>query len=110
MRSAEQMVQAIHEQAAELRRKRDRRRRALAGGASGILSVVLVVLIGSLGGLRHIPLNGNLAGASLLDDSTGGYVLAAVVAFMTGVAVTAFLMWRQNRKGAKGHGSRTNSR
>ena len=105
MRSAEQMVQAIHEQAAQLRRERDRRRRALAGGASGILSVLLAVLIGSLGGLRHIPLNGTLAGASLLDDSTGGYVLAAVIAFMMGVAVTAFLKSRRNRKDAKGRRS-----
>ena len=56
--------------------------------ASGALAVALMALIGRLGGLAHWPAPGGYAGASMLSDSAGGYVLAAVLAFMLGVIVT----------------------
>ena len=97
MRSAEEIVRAVHGQADALRR----RRIMLAGGACGVLAVALLASIGIWGGLGHCPLNVNYAGASMLDDSAGGYVLVALAAFMLGVGLTAYLMWRQRRKTAR---------
>lgn len=84
MRTTEELILAVHARAVALRR----RRIASAGAASGVLAVALMALIGRLGGLAHRPAPEGYAGASMLSDSAGGYVLAAVLAFMLGVIVT----------------------
>ena len=53
-----------------------------------------MLMISSFGGLQHEVKPTGFAGASLLADSAGGYVLAAVIAFMAGVIV---MVIRQSR-------------
>ena len=94
MRSTAEMTRAVHGRAAALRR----RRVASAGAASGALTVALLALIGRLGGLAHRPAAEGFAGASMLSDSAGGYVLAAVLAFMAGVIVAVALIRHRKRE------------
>lgn len=98
MRSAEEMVRAVHVQAGALQRAKTRRRLSLTGGACGFLSVLLLGVIGAFGGLLHHPLTESYAGASLLGDSVGGYVLVAAAVFMLGVAVTTIIKQQQKKK------------
>ena len=97
MRTAEEMMRAVHARAAALRRSRHRRQLTLTGGACGLLSAALLTSIGIFGGLRLRPVNESYAEASLLSDSAGGYVLAAVAAFMAGVIVSVLCIRRRKR-------------
>lgn len=100
MRSTDEMTLAIHARAKALRRAGENRRIALLGGASAALGLALVALIGALGGLQHRATTAGYEGASLVADSSGGYVLAAVAAFMVGVIVTVICLRlkEKNRK------------
>ncbi len=93
MRTLEEIVSTVHERADVLRRRRIR----LAGGACIVLAVILLTSIGAFGGMQHCLLDMNYAGSSMLDESAGGYVLVALVAFMLGVFITSFFKWRQGR-------------
>ena len=97
MRSTEEIVWAVHVQASELRHRQANVRLLLSGGACGVLSMMLLAAVGSFGG----PLTESYAGASLLGDSAGGYILVAVAAFMLGVIVTVILKHSQNNKTAR---------
>lgn len=94
MRTTEEIVRAVHVRANALRRKQEKTRLVLTGGAGTVLAGLLVLMISSFGGLQHEVRPTEFAGASLLADSAGGYVLAAVVAFMAGVIV---MVVRQSR-------------
>ncbi len=94
MKTTEELILAVHARAATLRRKRI----ASAGAASGALMVALAALIGRLGGLTHRPAAEGYAGASMLSEDAGGYVLAAVLAFMLGVVVTVACVQGRKRK------------
>lgn len=98
MRSTEEIVRDVHVRARALQREEAQRRLTITGGACGALIVALLAVIGVYGGLWHRPLTASYAGASLLGDSAGGYVLVAVVAFMLGVTITVILKWQQRKK------------
>lgn len=99
MRTDEERVQFLHRRAKELKRKRDRDRLAVFGSLSASLMVLLVALIRGLSGTLRPIVGGELAGASMLSEGAGGYVLAAVAAFTAGVLVTAVIYYRRKRKG-----------
>ena len=98
MRSVEEIRQAVHVRAGELRHRQVCRQLLLSGGACGVLSVTLLTLIGTFGDLWHRPLAQNYTGTSLLGDSAGGYVIVAVAAFMLGVVITVILKRQQQNK------------
>lgn len=76
-----------------------KRRRNLAGlsALSASLSILLFGAIGMLSGSGHSPPPGQMAGASLLSGSAGGYVLVAVLSFSAAVAFTT-LCYRLKRR------------
>lgn len=88
MRTTEEQITAMHQRADELSRQRER-------NVLSVLFVLSVTLLGCVTGLS-VFLSGTASGitddvftgASLLDESIGGYVAAAVFAFMAGVTVT----------------------
>ena len=94
MRTTDEIIHAVHARSETLRRKREKVRLALTGGDGAVLTCHLVLMNSDFGGLQHEVLPTEYAGASLLADSAGGYVLAAVVAFMAGVIV---MVVRQSR-------------
>ncbi len=98
MRTQEEMRLAVHNRMKELQRRRDNRLIAVAGSSCATLMVALVALIARFGGLRHEVLSSEYAGASLLADDVGGYVLVALAAFMAGAAIVAFLRARSKKQ------------
>lgn len=97
MRTAEEQLRRMHMRAAEIKRQEDRSRLRALGSLSGMLLVCLVVVMQQLQSLHHEILTGQSTGSSLLDESAGGYVLAAVIAFLAGVIITAVIYKKRNR-------------
>lgn len=101
MRTTEEMVLAVHERMNVLQRRQENRRISLAGGGCAVLGAAVAALIARFGGTRHTVLPGEYAGASLLTDEVGGYVLIALAAFMAGAAVTVFIRARKKRQNSR---------
>ena len=84
--TAEERVAALHTRMAALRERRERRKTAaLSAGCAG-LTVCLAALI--FGRSHPGGTAGAYTGATMLFEDAGGYVLAAVLAFMLGVIIT----------------------
>ena len=99
MRNTEEKLTRMHRRAAEIKRQEDKFRLRILGSLSCVLLVGLVVTMQQLQSMQHEMLTGHGTGSSLLDASTGGYVLAAVIAFITGVIITAVIYkWRDKRQ------------
>lgn len=97
MRTAEEQLRRMHMRAAEIKRQEDRSRLRALGSLSGVLLVCLIAVLQQLQSLHHEILTGQSTGSSLLDESAGGYVLAAVIAFLAGVIITAVIYKHRNR-------------
>lgn len=96
MRDTEDRLTKMHRRAAEIKRKEDRSRLRVLGSLSGGLMVCLVVAMQQLGSMHHEMLTGQNTGSSLLDASAGGYVMAAVIAFVAGVIITVVVYKRRD--------------
>lgn len=97
MSITEEKLNRMHQRAAEIKRQEDRSRLRALGSLSGVLLVCLVVVLQQLQSLHHEMLMGQSTGSSLLDESAGGYVLAAVIAFIAGVIITTVIYKNRNR-------------
>ena len=97
MRSSEERIRLMHQRAAGLQRKKDRERLITAGGISTVLFAVLISLTFYLQGLTGY-IGDQFTASSLLSDSAGGYVLVAVIFFMTGVLISVLLIRYQRKK------------
>ena len=89
------LILEIHRRAREMQSRRERRAALAWGAASAMLTAALAATILGISLPLHALPRSDLTGASLLADSAGGYVLAAVVAFMAGVAITAACLRRR---------------
>ena len=98
MRTAEEMVLAVHNRMDALERRQEKRRIAVAGSGCAVLAAILLALIADFGGAQHEVLPSAYSGASLLADSAGGYVLVALIAFMAGAVIVAWLRTRRKKK------------
>ena len=70
----------------------DRRACKRFSAAAGALFAVLVLVIAGMQGKPVLTSAGSVYGAFLLSQQGGGYVLASVIAFTLGVAVTLLCM------------------
>lgn len=70
--------------------------RMLSGGAGALLAL-LALVIALLPGKAAITHSGSVYGSFLLTQEAGGYVLAAVIAFSLGVAVTLLCLKRKSK-------------
>ena len=66
--------------------------------AAGALFAVLVLVIALMPGKAGITSAGSVYGAFLLSQQAGGYVLASVIAFTLGVAVTLLCLNLKKQK------------
>ena len=94
----QERVESLHTRMKTMRRVRERRKTGIIGTAGVLLSVCLVLLVfggeeAHLGGAA-----GLYSGATMLFENAGGYVIAAIVAFMAGVVLTVFLIRKKNAK------------
>ena len=100
MRTAQQRLLCMHERAAQLSLRRERAAARAWGGISAALSACLLGLAAVFPaghGLGHTA----FAGASLLSEAAGGYVLAAVLAFLAGAAVAVYVQRRKRPRGGQ---------
>ena len=95
MRTDQERILLMHKRAEELRRQAERRKMRLLCATCAALFVCLIGVTMMLSGFGHEIMSGTATATSLLADSVGGYVLVAVLAFMTGVLVTVILMRRR---------------
>ena len=97
MRSAEERLARMHERAAVIKKQEDKSRLRILGSLSAGLMICLVFVTQQLQSMHQEIYTGQAAGTSLLDDSVGGYVLAAVIAFIAGVVITAVIYRYRNK-------------
>lgn len=97
MRSEEERLIRMHERAAAIKRQEDKSRLRILGSLSAVLLICLGVAMQQLQSMQHEVLSDQNTGSSLLGDSAGGYVLAAVIAFIAGVAITAVIYKYRNK-------------
>ena len=98
MRTAEERIEELHHRADKLEQRRVGRQAAIFGGISAVLLAALVITAWRISGGAANLANETFAGASLLDSSAGGYVLAAVIAFFVGVIITVIIFRFRKRK------------
>ena len=95
MKTTEQRITALHRKTQELQLRREKNMLFGLAAVSFLLLVSVTRLARNSAGILYV--DDGLTGASLLNPSVGGYVMAAVLAFMAGVAVTIIII-RRNLK------------
>ena len=98
MRTQDERIELLHMRAAEIEKKRNRLRAAGWGSVSACLCMLLAACLYYSESAFHNAVDTQLNGSSLLGESAGGYVLAAVAAFFIGVIITS-LIFRYRNKG-----------
>ena len=97
MRTQEERIRQLHIRAAEMQRRAERRKiTGLGSFCIGVLALLLVCMAQVNSSLQN-AMNVDIQGSSLLDESAGGYVLAAVLAFFAGVIITAMIYQRRRK-------------
>ncbi len=91
MKTETERIEELHKRARKLRREQDKRGLMLSGGASALLTVLLIAVMLRTDRVYQSITGSGFAGASLLSESAGGYVLAAVIAFFVGVILTVVI-------------------
>ena len=92
-------VEALHRRMDALRQRREHRKTAMLGAGSTALFALLVGIVFG-GGASPGGTAGMYTGAAMLFENAGGYVLAAVLAFMAGVVITVLCI-RHKKKDEK---------
>ncbi len=97
MRTHFDRVRQLHMRAEQIRQQDYKRKTAGLGSLCvGIFAMLLLCMILASSPLQN-TMNIEVQGSSLLSESAGGYVLAAVVAFFAGVIITA-VIFRYRKK------------
>lgn len=97
MMTSKERVVSLHMRMAARRKRRERRTTRSLYAACVALALCLMALIFG-GGVHPGGTAGVYTGAAMLFGSAGPYVLTAVIAFMFGVAVTAMIKWKQEKR------------
>lgn len=99
MRTQEERIRQLHIRASEIQRQADRKKTAGFGGFCIGVFVLLLISMIRVNSLLQNVMNVDMQGSSLLNESTGGYVIAAITAFFAGVIITAVIFrYRKNKK------------
>ena len=94
----EERISSLHKRMEILRQQQERRKTGALGAASAILTMCLFLLVFNVGDSHIGGAAGMYSGATMLFEGAGGYVLAAIIAFMAGVIVTAMIMKKKKLK------------
>jgi hypothetical protein len=97
MRTQEERIRQLHIRAAELQRQAEKRKTAGWGGFCTCLFAMLLVCMVRMNDEFQNAVDIDLQGSSLLSESAGGYVLAAVLAFFAGVIITTVIYQRRRK-------------
>lgn len=110
MRTGEQRINKMHNRAEELQLIEERKNLALWSGSCLIIFGILLHQVIRYSGSPHEISISSMTGASLLDESVGGYLLIAILAFIAGTAITVFLIKRNNSEKKSQHDEESNRR
>ncbi len=91
--SDEEALKEILKRSDKVVKKRNERTKAYLGGACAVLFAALVAAIALMpGGISTDGTGETVYGAFLLGREAGGYVLAALVAFLLGIGITLYVI------------------
>ena len=98
MKTTEQQILLMHRRAEKMIQRQERYIVSVFAVLSVVLFGALFGVISGFSGIFHRISGESFAGASILDETIGGYLLAAVLAFMAGAAITVICLKRQNQQ------------
>ena len=96
--TTEEALAEIMRRSGQIIMQRERRACRVLSGITAALFAMLVLVIALLPGKATVSSSGSVYGAFLLSQEAGGYVLAAVIAFALGVAVTLLSLKLKRQK------------
>lgn len=96
--TADERIRSLHARMAALQRKRELRKTAIIGTTCAALTLCLIFMIFSGGGMYLGGVAGLYSGATMLFEGAGAYVLVAIIAFMAGVIVTVVIQRHKRRE------------
>ena len=94
MRTDEERLVLLHKRAQRLE---DKKMSKIWGTVSGCLLVILITTIVQVDVPFQSINSSGFAGASLLGESAGAYVLVAVVSFIAAVGITLFCIHKRKK-------------
>lgn len=94
--TSEERIASLHARMRGIRRRRERQKTVALGMTCCALTVFLAGLIMNDGAHKGSTA-GMYSGATMLFENAGGYVLAAVAAFMAGVVITVLCIRMKNK-------------
>lgn len=95
--TTDQALSEILRRSGRITERRNRRAFRIYATASGVLLAASIALITLLPGWTKTEAERTFFGAFLLPSEAGGYVLAGVLAFALGVAVTILCLYLRKR-------------
>ena len=98
----EEAFEEVMKRSRVLKRRNEKKKTALLSASASLVTVTLVLMIGVLGGAGAGISGQSAYGSFLLPTEAGGYILAAVVAFVIGIGVTLII-----QKYRKDHGKKS---
>ena len=96
--SEDEALSEIIRRSKKIARDRRRKRDAILIASAVLIAICASVIILSIPAGNRIYDTMTLYGSFLLNQSTGGYILVAVIAFITGIAVAIICRKYQNEK------------
>ena len=103
MMTSEERIASLHIRMDALRERKEQRKTAALGAGCGALAVCLMAMLISVGKPVSGGTAGLYSGATMLFENAGGYVAAAIAAFMAGVIITvACIRYRMKHEGEAG--------
>ena len=96
--TAEGRIASLHRRMEVQSRRQEKQKMTAMGAASFALTACLLALFADRGMNHRSATATQYAGATMLFDNAGGYVLAAILAFMAGVVITVVCL-RRNKNG-----------
>lgn len=94
--TSEERIASLHARMRGIRRRRERQKTMALGMACCALTVFMASMIMN-DGAHQGSTAGLYSGATMLFENAGGYVLAAVAAFMAGVVITVLCIRLKNK-------------
>ncbi|MCR5684957.1 MAG: hypothetical protein K6G81_05975 [Lachnospiraceae bacterium] len=95
----EETVNEVLKRSSKVRKEREKRaERVLAGAGTALLAALIAVIAFLPRAGEGAQAVGTVYGSFLLGREAGGYVLAAVIAFVLGIVVTLLLIKRRNHE------------
>lgn len=98
MRTQEELVVSLHERMDGRKRMQERRKTGMLRAATAIMTMCLLLVIYGESAARYGGTAGQYSGATMIFENAGAYVLVALLAFMTGAAVSVACIHKQRKE------------